>query len=176
MHNIYSHLLPSSVVLDKPARMIPISGDGNCLFASLSSWCSGTPSSAQRLRQFICDQMFNMNLDEMHFQLYSRFNVSNVNDYLIAEEMRDRATHAGDLEIFTFCCVFQVQVIVFSTASNSWLVYRHNSEGQNQPTVLLRHHHNHWEPIVEFTGGAPILNLQNLIFFLCHTIYRGCSK
>ena len=158
MNNIYDNVVfPTTFGARQPAATLTVPGDGNCLFSSLSLILTGSTVHADTLRGYICDFLLAMDLDPLHFQMYSRFNVSNATEYLTMENMRSSTVFVGDLEIYTFSSVFAIRVVVYSTLTSSWTVYRSQSPAQLMPTVFLFHNNQHWEPIIEIAEGNYII-------------------
>ena len=160
------HLLPGVF----PKRRFSIKPDGNCLFRCFSFFLSGDQDlHYSSLRKLICDNIENVPLNPHQFLAHSQPNNPSytASEYLEKEQMRRDSVYGGDIEISTFCYLFNLQVVVYtdSNANEKWFTFNMFS-GHNYRTVFLYHSNSsqHFEPIIE-TNSPSIIpeNEENII-------------
>ena len=142
-----------------PTRLVSIVGDGNCLFSAMAVLLTGDSNSSSNgnsstMRDFICNRLLFLPFTVDHFNIYSDFHCANAKEYVQKENMCSSGTYGGDIEISTFCTVFEVQMIVYVQHLKSWRRYRPLGESRsNIPAFFLLHNVNHWEPIVNVSSS-----------------------
>ena len=152
------HLLPGVF----PKRRFSIRPDGNCLFRCFSFFLSGDQDLYySSLRKLICDNIENVPLNPHQFLAHSHPNNPSytASEYLEKEQMRRDSVYGGDIEISTFCYLFNLQVVVYtdSNANDKWFTFNMFS-GHHYRTVFLYHSNSsqHFEPIIETISSSVI--------------------
>ena len=136
-----------------PSKMKPITADGNCLFRCFSFFLTGDENECfTALRSMICDHICSVPFIREHFLFHSNSSVCSYSwhDYLENEQMVNNGVYGGDIEIVTFCHLFQIRIAVFveSPASDKWFIYDRYVP-RDAPTFFLFHKINHFEPIID---------------------------
>ena len=140
----------------RPAEIHRIPGDGDCLFTSFARIVSGSncvASGAMRpqdlMRDLLCGFIHSVPLSNHQFLLYSDGRAHNASSYLETSNMRTRGVWGGDIEIQSFCSVFQLKVALFLSQPRQWVVMepllRHSRD--ELPAVFLIFSSNHFEAI-----------------------------
>ena len=81
-----------------------VTGDGNCLFYSLSKLIFRNMFYYSHIRQLICDKIENTNI-------YDEF-IEDKSEYV--KKMRNDKEYGSLLEIETFCEIFKIKIIVYT--------------------------------------------------------------
>ena len=148
-----------------PIKMLPIPGDGNCLFSSLSYWLTGNIDNFHKIRMLIVENMTG-NLKEACFKFIVNkfprtvFNYRNVKDYIAKSRMDKNRTWGTDVELFCASLLFQTDIWIFSTdIGNKWMMFSGRGakliDALDSPpvntagSIYLNHNGVHYEPILE---------------------------
>ena len=108
----------------------PVTGDGNCLFRSLSHQMYGNESDHSNLRSRVCNHLCQKP------DLYSPFLVDEqMTNY--AKRMAQNGTFGGNIELVAFCREFNVDIAVHQTGFPVWLVQGDSKATSIEPKKLL---------------------------------------
>ncbi|XP_050524616.1 uncharacterized protein LOC126896149 isoform X2 [Daktulosphaira vitifoliae] len=129
--------------LNKPKKIEPIRGDGNCFFNSLSQWITGAQDEGGLLRILI---VYSMKMSP-RFQTM----LSKLEQEKHVQEMLEYTTYAEFHELFAAAEFLETSLYVYS--ENSWHYISKNGLGSHEllePCIYLHHvNNNHYEVITD---------------------------
>ena len=141
-----------------PKKLKPIVPDGNCLFRCFSFFLFSAENEHSYLRKFICQNMHQVPFSPLQFLAHSMSENPSycVEEYLSKEKISLDGIFAGDIEISSFCYLFNAQVVVFvpTQGSQKWFIYDNFSRA-NCAVFFLRLQGNHFEPILDVNTEDP---------------------
>ena len=120
-----------NVVLIRPdlCSLRNVQGDGNCLFRALSYVVTVSEEQYMEVRECITSYMLSIeNLlvgydSTGHANYLVPFNVNSVQQYLDNTGMAINHTWGTDLEMISFCHMFNVNLYSYDAGSNTWAVF-----------------------------------------------------
>ena len=148
----------------KPNQSVPIRKDGNCLFGSLSYFITRTTDYSYIMRLVICEKLHRTPLETVHFWSYSESNdpPNNSTENLISTKMNEEEIWCGDIELFVFCFIFEVQICIFVESTTKW--YLSKVPGVETTTTFFLHLRNrHFEPISDLRAETCSQQLSNSV-------------
>ena len=139
---------------DKTKR---ISGDGNCLFRSLSYVVTGCPSQHKEIRKIIVEYM-----PSIYHILISRALVdyTSVQQYIQETRMDRLGAWGTDTEMFTLSHILETPIFTY----NDSIVAEHDKWSRYALHDMERHQFESMSMYLYFSGGnhfQPILNIVN---------------
>ena len=123
--------------------VVPVVGDGNCLFRALSFIISGTEIHHHHLRTLICNYI------SCHYR-----NIPGASEnYVRDSRMANASVWATDVELHAAAALLGVNIYVYSTygVQRCWLLHRpyYASENEDRCSIFINHRNgNHYEPVI----------------------------
>ena len=146
----------SDMPLTRPCSSIPIVGDGNCMFRSLSYIVSGSEDHHLAVRAKIMQHMkaIPSGSDVAHrlVQHMKGYDVSiaSINDYLHKTHMENQCVWGRDIELLTFAHLTNTSVFAYNVPNKTWERYGPDIIDKDKPfnsaaqAVYLKHTHDHF--------------------------------
>ena len=104
-----------------PACTITASGDGSCLFNSISLFLTGKEYYSATICHVICNYIScEDHKDRLALHILSKY--KNGKEYIECSGMRSHNVSATDVEIYTLAQIIKYDVYVYSR-HNNWLLY-----------------------------------------------------
>ena len=136
---------------DPPHEMVPIRGDGNCLFRSFSHFLTAAQSDHHLVRKAV--------VQYMHSNTSVFSNVAGSDDYLSRSVMDKAGVWGTDVEVFAFASMVNTTVYVYCPVGESyqWLPYRPVRDVQPNvqvsapaaASVYISNINSHFQPVVK---------------------------
>lgn len=139
-------------IYDKPLYTVPVRGDGNCYFRSISLILCGSEDQHSTIRALVVQHMQAQACD---FEAYCD---SPVAQYLQRSKMHVNKTWATEVEIFVTSSLLKKPIYVYAPYqfnTNAWLKYEHNTIGLTTEDehriecIYLRNVGHHFEPVID---------------------------
>ena len=157
-----SEVLPTS---SKDCKTMPIKGDGNCLFRSLSYVLTGSQDAHAKLRKLLCDYML------QHKQRIDI--ISDTHDYVNASKMQTLGTWGTETELIAFASLIYTNIVVlgpYNEHEYRWLTYTQDRElpskdmfTKTNQSIFLANIRSHFEPVQNISINVSI-NIYVLLF------------
>ena len=152
-----------------PSKVHGVPGDGNCLFSSLSVAIGSNVESHVKIRSLICEFLPSLNINPQLLEVYSYVDgrvvvhsSKDVHDYLSKSRMDNSGVFGTCVEIFAFAQLFNCDVFVYHSISQSWVVYSFegNRDLVNVIPVFLFHTPaaNHFETVAELSSASNLMH------------------
>ena len=147
--------------ISTPSTVIPIEGDGACLFRSLSHLITGSQEQHHELRQMVCDHSLNEEvsawLDPLGFY---RAQDTNVASHIQGMNMRAPTAWATSTEIFSASDLLKTQILTADAGNHTWFVFgpRHRTFGEfsaNEMSIYINY--------VPFSGTKGTCNHYEVV-------------
>ena len=97
----------------EPCQTIAIQRDGNCLFTAFSYLVSGNALNSENLRRIISGAIETTPFSPIHFIAQQGDDCATTDEYLRRSKVNENGIYGGDVELVTFCTLFEVDVVVF---------------------------------------------------------------
>ena len=145
----HPHQKPVQVpITSKPVDPVPVRGDGNCFFRSISFVLLGEESKHKEIRRLVCDF-----IDENDAKF---FQVTNCHGYVTEKNMRKLGVWATEVEIFAVATLLNTDMYVFTQEAKDreprWLRYapiqQINSQlAPSKRAIFISNLHHHFQPV-----------------------------
>ena len=158
----FTHSAQSVEPLSNPTKIVPIIGDGNCLFRSFSYVITGRQTYHNLLRQKIVDHMQTIeNVLQPHIK-------SSVVDYLARSQMRSNGIWGTDVDILTATCLLNTDIYVYAKYGRTFKWSRfsptmlNQSPSEIQASVYVQNTSGiHYDVVVGVAGRHEHINVTN---------------
>ena len=147
-----------------PCKMLPIPGDGNCLFSSISYCLTGNMDNFHKIRAIIVENMIGNLKEACNKFIANKFpmsaiNFRNVNDYIVKSKMRNNSTWGSDVELFALALLLRTDIWIYSTEfGNKWMLFSGRGASlidaltlpvvNTAGSIYLNHNGLHYEPVL----------------------------
>ena len=139
-------------ILDPPSSSLPIFGDGNCFFRTLSVLISGVQDHHAHIRFVLC-KYISENKTVFH-------SITNNSNYIVSSNMAKCGVWATEVEIFAAASLLATNVYTFSpyqmlnnTPVYKWLLHAPLPGAPSvftfsQESVYILNVHDHFQPVL----------------------------
>ena len=148
-----------------PSKLFEIPGDGNCLFASLSYWMTGSIDSVSLVRFKVVENMLGKLKEVCNKFIMNKFpkcasNYRNVADYVVKSNMKRNYTWGGDVEMFAAALLMRTDIWIYSSdMGNKWMIFSGRGSklidaleltpANDTGSIYLNHNGQHYEPVLQ---------------------------
>ncbi|CAG9312101.1 unnamed protein product [Blepharisma stoltei] len=157
---------PSNFQIDEAGEkpileIVPIRGDGNCLYRSLAQILTGDQSNHSSIRQLIADHI-ERNSDRYNEALQDILDSDHrqtINQYI--QNIREPSYWGGDLEISAASELFDLNIAIHSEMLRDPFIIS-TGENTNQTIHLLYTNGNHFDALIESNFNRSPLSISKI--------------
>jgi OTU domain-containing protein 3 len=128
--------------------LVDITGDGNCLFRSLSDQIYGNQNCHAEIRQCICD----------HIEAKKEFYVDFITEKDHVQQMRKDGVYGGNLELVAASRLYKRNIHVYQAGIGFWKIEL--GESENPIHIAYHHEFEHYSSVRNLNGpftGLPMV-------------------
>ena len=142
-------------ITSKPKDPIPVRGDGNCFFRSVSYILFGEEGKHAPIRNLVCN--FIEDNDERFYQ------VTNVKNYIKEKAMRKLGVWGTEVEIFAVATILNTDMYIFTQEAKDreprWLRYApiqdiNTQLAPSKNAIFISNLHHHFQPVFNVQDKA----------------------
>jgi OTU domain-containing protein 5 len=132
-------------------KIIPVNGDGNCLFRSVSHQLYGDDSFHQLIRE---TAMHYISMERGYFSQFIIGGIEKIEDYIT--QMSRSGNWGDDLEIQAMSEIYDKAFNIFAYSSKPIRTF-HEDQGTGRPIRLAYHGQSHYNSIVDEQGQGKMI-------------------